>query len=93
MTSAETATFRTTAAEEREAELVHNAQCDRQTLERFYEVAKSMARMLFENRVTFCDHGCGEDIIALIEGFKPHDAARVEHAARELAAWMENDEP
>ena len=85
MNSAETTMFATSAAEDREAEIVHNAQCDRQTMERAYWVLKTCVDMLFERKVTLCDAGCMIDIEAIVEGFRPHDAARVERAARELA--------
>ena len=79
----------TSSAETREAEIVHNAQCDRQTMERFYEVARTMLHTLFERNVTLCDAGCAIDIEAIVEGFRPHDAATVERAARELARQEE----
>ena len=89
MTSAEDFMFRTATAEAREAEIVHNAQCDRQTMERFYEVARTMLHTLFERRVTLCDAGCAIDIEAIVEGLRPHDAATVERAARQVAAQWE----
>ena len=92
MNTAEDFMFRSNAAEAREAEIVHNAQCDRQTMERFHAVARTLLHTLFERRVTLCDNGCAIDIEAIVEGFRPHDAARVERAARELAAQMEGED-
>lgn len=87
--NAETKMFRTTAAEAREAEIVHNAECDRQTVARIHGVLKTLAGMLFENKITLCDHGCAIDLEALIEGYRPHDAKTVEASARKVAAQWE----
>lgn len=40
--------------------------------------------------ITYCDHGTGRDILALVEGFKPHSARIVEERARERAEEAES---
>lgn len=75
------------------AEFVDYAEADRLLIQDEYDrFVNALHNRMAHRRVTLCDAGNGDDILALLEQFKPHSRERVEAHAREVGQdeWGES---